>query len=164
MEQKNWTHVRQLLGYDRFSHEELVPLINDLYVQAWEPFHNFFKPTMKLVLKVRIGSQYRKRYDKPQTPFQRLLDSGILSPEQIQRWHDLKAPLNPFVLKQAIEEKLQGVFDRLHHLDQHPEVTRRHSLRSDKPLKAHSRGAKKTAAHFRIDRRIMEPYDFNNTG
>ena len=163
VEQKNWTHVRQLLGYDRFSYEEFVPLINDLYIQAWEPFHNFFKPTMKLVSKVRIGSRYRKRYDKPQTPFQRLLDSGILSPEQIRKLQDLKASLNPLVLKRAIEEKLQGIFDRLHHLDQHPEAARRHSLRSDEPSKAHSRGAKKTAAHFRIDRRIREPYGFKNT-
>ena len=118
---------------------------------------------MKLVSKVRIGSRYRKRYDKPQTPFQRLLDSGILSPEQIQKLQDLKASLNPLVLKRAIEEKLQVIFNRLHHLDQRPEAVCRHSLRSDEPSKAHSRGAKKTAAHFRIDRRIREPYGFKNT-
>lgn len=139
VEQKNWTHVRQLLGYDRFSHEELVPLINDLYIHAWEPFHNLFKPKMKLIKKVRRGGRCRKWYDSPQTPFQRLLDSGILSPEASQRLCDVKAALNPLTLKQAIEEKLRCVFDRLRRLDQRPES----ALRSDEPFMAHSRGAQK---------------------
>lgn len=48
-EQKNWTHVRQLFGHDRFEHPELVALMNDLYAQEWGQFTNHFKPTFKLV-------------------------------------------------------------------------------------------------------------------
>ena len=47
VEQKNWTHVRQLLGYQRLDHPELIPLINDLY-RTWARFHNFFCPTLRL--------------------------------------------------------------------------------------------------------------------
>ena len=48
VEQKNWTHVRQLLGYDRFDNKDLVPVINDLYKNEWSLFYNFFCPTLKL--------------------------------------------------------------------------------------------------------------------
>ena len=48
-EQKNWTHVRQLFGHDRFEHAEWVALMNDLYAQEWSQFTNHFKPTFKLV-------------------------------------------------------------------------------------------------------------------
>ena len=143
VEQKNWTHVRQLLGYDRFSHEALVPLINDLYSNAWEPFHNFFKPQMKLIKKVRVGSRYQKQYDLPRTPFQRLLDTGILSPEARQCLVECKALFNPLVLKQNLEDKLRNIFECLQRMEENPQPTRRRALRSDEPVRAHSRGAQK---------------------
>lgn len=52
-EQKNWPHVRQLFGHDRFEHPELVPLMNDLYAQEWSQFTNHFKPTFKLLKRKR---------------------------------------------------------------------------------------------------------------
>jgi len=42
VEQKNWTHVRRLLGYDRLEDPRLVDLINALYRECWEPLHNYF--------------------------------------------------------------------------------------------------------------------------
>jgi hypothetical protein len=56
VEQKNWTHVRQLLGYQRLERPELIPLMNDLY-RSWGLFHNFFSPTLKLRSKSRKGSK-----------------------------------------------------------------------------------------------------------
>ena len=140
MEQKNWTHVRQLLGYERLPYEELIPLINDLHLNAWEPFHNFFLPNMKLVSKVRIGSRYQKKYDKPKTPYQRSLESDCLSKEQTEKLQKTKATLNPIALKKAIEEKLKKIFHLLSQMEK-KEDTRRLSLRSDEPVKSHSRGA-----------------------
>ena len=45
VEQKNWTHVRQLLGYERFGEEALCAEINALYRELWEPLHNYFCPS-----------------------------------------------------------------------------------------------------------------------
>ena len=109
VEQKNYTHVRQLLGYDRLEDPHLVAAINDLYRNAWEPFHNFFRPCMKLVSKERIGSRYRKRYDQPRTPYQRLLDSGHLTREQEEQLRRRKQRLDPFDLKSKIEDKLAAL-------------------------------------------------------
>lgn len=69
IEQKNWTHVRQWLGYHRLDHPKVVPLLNELYTTEWRLFHNFFCPSVKLVAKQRIASKTIKRYDDPKTPF-----------------------------------------------------------------------------------------------
>jgi len=61
VEQKNWSHVRQLLGYDRFDNAGLVDLINDMYINYWNPLNNFFCPSMKLISKKRINSKYLKK-------------------------------------------------------------------------------------------------------
>ena len=73
IEQKNWTHVRQWLGYDRLDNPIVVPLLNDLYTKEWRLFHNFFCPSVKLIAKKRIGSKTIKRHDSPKTPYQREL-------------------------------------------------------------------------------------------
>jgi len=88
---------------------ELVPLINSLYINAWEPFHNFFRPNMKLISKTRIGSRYQKKYDEPKTPYQRLLNSGCLTKDQTEKLQKIKTTLNPITLKKEIEKKLKKV-------------------------------------------------------
>jgi len=110
VEQKNWTHVRQLLGYQRLERPELIPLMNDLY-RTWGLFHNFFSPTLKLRSKSRKGSKTLRKYFKPQTPYQRLLDCPHLSQEQKQRLRAQYQQLNPFDLKEQVEQKLKLVFD-----------------------------------------------------
>lgn len=110
VEQKNWTHVRQLLGYDRFEKPQIVDLLNDLYTKECSAYQNFFCPSVKLVEKKRIGSKYQKRYDAPQTPYQRLLGAGTLSEEKILKLAQTFAQLNPFDLKTAIERKLKVIF------------------------------------------------------
>ncbi|PYI81277.1 MAG: integrase [Verrucomicrobia bacterium] len=76
-EQKNWTHVRQLFGHDRFGHPELVPLMNDLYAHEWSQFTNHFKPTFKLLKREKKAGKTVRVYEKkPQTPYQRLLNSA----------------------------------------------------------------------------------------
>ena len=75
VEQKNWTHIRQWLGYDRLDNPDVVPLLNNLYTKEWRLFHNFFCPSVKLIEKERIGSKTIKRHDSPKTPYQRIIDS-----------------------------------------------------------------------------------------
>ena len=110
VEQKNWTHVRQLLGYDRFDNPDLVPVINDLYLNEWSLFNNYFCPTLKLKEKQRVNSKYTKKYEPPQTPYQRLLDSDDVSIDAKRILGSVYNSLNPFKLKRKIDEKLKAVF------------------------------------------------------
>lgn len=111
VEQKNWTHVRQLLGYHRLELEGLVPLLNDLY-GTWGLLHNFFCPSLKLLTKTRKGAKTIRKYSPPQTPFQRLMDSEHLTQEQKGKLLTQYRQLNPLQLKEQIEQKLRIVFAR----------------------------------------------------
>jgi len=112
VEQKNWTHVRQLLGYQRIEDRSVIPLIDDLY-RSWAQLHNFFCPTLKLLRKSRQGAKTRRHYSPPQTPYQRLLACSELLPEDRERLQASYAQLNPLELKKGIESKLRKVFDHL---------------------------------------------------
>ena len=109
VEQKNWTHVRQLLGYGRFDNPAVVPLLNTLYV-PWSRLHNFFCPSVKLMEKKRVGARTYKQYDAPQTPYQRLLACPQVSAEAKAKLEAQFASLDPFELKKEIEQKLKAVF------------------------------------------------------
>jgi hypothetical protein len=110
VEQKNWTHVRQLLEYDRFDNPILVGLINDLYENEWRLYQNHFIPTMKCIEKVKINSKYRKRFDTPKTPYQRILECGDVTKKAKQQLQKEHKKLNPFELKRQIEKKLKQIF------------------------------------------------------
>ncbi len=110
VEQKNWTHVRQWLGYGRLDDPKVVPLMNDLYQTEWRLFHNFFCPSVKLLSKERVASKTIKRYDKPKTPYQRVMESPFVSKETKQKLTAQFESLNPFDLRDAMEEKLKKIF------------------------------------------------------
>jgi hypothetical protein len=110
IEQKNWTHVRQWLGYERFDNSQVVPLLNNLYHHEWRLFHNFFCPSVKLLAKERIGSKTFKRYDAPKTPYQRTLQSPLVSTQTKQSLTKQLESLNPFMLRKAMEEKIKKIF------------------------------------------------------
>jgi hypothetical protein len=110
VEQKNWTHVRQWLGYRRFDIPEIVPLLNELYKTHWRLFHNFFCPSVKLIAKQRIASKTIKRYDTPKTPYQRILDSPHIPDSVKYALTEQFQKMNPFHLRKAMEEKLKRIF------------------------------------------------------
>jgi hypothetical protein len=110
VEQKNFTHVRELFGYERFDDPALVPLMNEIYKNYWNPLQNFFIPNFKLIEKIRIGAMIKKKHDKPLTAFDRLMRSANLSEEQKQRLKERRSQLNPFTLKKGLEEKLNEFF------------------------------------------------------
>jgi hypothetical protein len=117
-EQKNWTHVRQLFGHDRFGHPELVPLMNDLYGKEWSQFTNHFKPTFKLLKREKKNGKTKRIYEiQPQTPYQRLLDGPHIAEETKTRLRAEHALLDPFVLKKNIETKLRKFFTVLGNLN-----------------------------------------------
>jgi len=110
VEQKNWSGVRQLLGYDRFDNPKLINLINDLYAKEFSLMNNYFCPTMKLASKKRIGSKIVKHYGKPQTPAQRLMEHPSTTPEIKAKLQATLETHNPFVLRATIERKLRLIF------------------------------------------------------
>lgn len=117
-EQKNWTHVRQLFGHERFEHPELVALMNDLYASEWSQFTNHFKPTFKLLKRdKRGGKTVRIHEEKPRTPYQRLLESPDVDEAAKAKLRREHGSLDPFALKKGIESKLKNFFTVLGNLD-----------------------------------------------
>ena len=117
-EQKNWTHVRQLFGHERFGHPELVALMNDLYANEWSQFTNHFKPTFKLLRREKQDGKTKRIYEKkPQTPYERLLASAEISEVTKAKLRAEHAALDPFELKKRIEAKLKNFFTVLGNLN-----------------------------------------------
>ena len=119
VEQKNWTHVRQLLGYSRLDRRNDVDFINDLYVNYWLILWNYFTPVMKVSSKTQIGRRVVRTYDKPKTPCDRLLESGSLSDEQKQVLMAKIKGLNPFELRAELNRKLSWYFKNIGIRDKH---------------------------------------------
>jgi hypothetical protein len=122
VEQKNWTHVRKLLGWDRYDGLEALTLINRLYEQL-RIFQNLFQPSMKLRTKTRKGSRVIRRYDQPRTPWARLLRAQAKALPQIQALKAKLANTDPFKLSCQIDQQL----DRLYSL-----AAQRHGASTEK--------------------------------
>lgn len=73
VEQKNWTHVRRLMGYLRYDSPRALAAINEIYSNELRLLQNLFLPSVKLMSKTRVGSRLRRRYDQPQTALDRLI-------------------------------------------------------------------------------------------
>ncbi|MGH8274343.1 MAG: integrase catalytic domain-containing protein [Gammaproteobacteria bacterium] len=110
IEQKNWTHVRRQLGYVRYDTEAAREAINDLYANELRLFQNLFLPSVKLAGKARVGSRLRRRYEAPQTPFERVLASAAVNHDQVAELRGLSGRLDPFHLSASIRAKLEGIF------------------------------------------------------
>jgi hypothetical protein len=107
VEQKNFTHVRELFGYARLDDPEHVALMNEIYVKFWGPLQNFFMPSQKLLRKTRVGARIKKEYEPAKTPFQRLMESPTLSDRQKLSLRQRKEGLNPFHLQKELQLKLR---------------------------------------------------------
>ena len=66
VEQKNWTHVRELVGDLRFDTEEELALLNAIW-ELGGRFSNHLLAQQKLIERRREGSKAIKRYDRGQT-------------------------------------------------------------------------------------------------
>ena len=111
IEQKNWTHVRKILGYLRYDSPTALDAINDLYKNELGSMMNLFQPSVKLVEKTRVGSRLKRTYDPPTTPLDRLRGCQLADPAKLQELKKLRASLDPFKLSQIIEQKLDRIFE-----------------------------------------------------
>ena len=110
IEQKNWTHVRKLLAWDRYDTPQAVEAMNDLYRNELRLWMNLFLPSVKLRKKIRVGSKLRRVYGPAQTPLDRVLASEGMDPQRAAELRALRQRLDPFELARAIDRKLQRIY------------------------------------------------------
>ncbi|MBA2305499.1 MAG: hypothetical protein H0W08_23095 [Acidobacteria bacterium] len=114
IEQKNWTHVRKLVGYDRYDSPAAVAALNGLYADL-RLLQNLWLPSVKLVTKTRVGSRVRRVYGPPQTPLDRVRACPSADPTKVAALVRVQATLDPFALAARIERQQ----DRLYALANH---------------------------------------------
>jgi len=116
VEQKNGSIVRRIIGRDRYSSKRAYETLNRIYYSL-RLYVNFFQPTMKLVSKTRHGARVHRVYDTAQTPYQRVLKSGILSEASKAQNNSTYALLNPVSLLKQINSNLEHLWQLR---DRHP--------------------------------------------
>ena len=113
IEQKNWTHVRRIVGYNRYDSAFELELIKKLYRKKLRIMMNLFQPCVKLVEKVRIGSKLTRKYDSAKTPLDRLRlhynNNNITLPLKVQKLTALRKSIDPFRLSKEID----NIVDRI---------------------------------------------------
>jgi len=109
VEQKNWAVVRRVIGYDRFSSKVAFKALDDVYTLL-RLYINFFQPVLKLVGKTRDGAKLHKVYDTAQTPYQRLLRSGVLTEAKKQELANIYGALNPLTLLKQIRQSVEQLW------------------------------------------------------
>lgn len=105
VEQKNWSVVRRQVGYQRYSSKAAYESLENLYVLL-RLYLNFFQPVLKLKVKRREGARIHKVYDEAQTPYARLLESGVLTEDKKRELADIYKALNPVTLHAQIAQAL----------------------------------------------------------
>ena len=117
VEQKNWSVVRRLVGYDRYSSKPALEQLERIY-QLVRCYVNFFQPVMQLKHKSRHGAKVHKVYDSARTPYQRVLESGVLTPEQQDVMAQQYERLNPVKLLAQINQALEHLWSLAEHPNQ----------------------------------------------
>jgi hypothetical protein len=119
VENRNWTAVRQYVGYSRYEGDVARVELNALY-QDLRLYINFFQPMMKLKEKTRVDGKVKKVYDTAQTPYQRVLASSMVSDDSKRSLRALYPTLNPAKLLETIRTTLDHLW-QIHAVRQRPE-------------------------------------------
>ena len=123
VEQKNWSAVRRLVGYDRYSTKASLAQLQKVH-QLSTLYMNFFQPVMKLKHKSRHGARIHKLYDTARTPYRRLLEFDLLSADQREALDRGYRTLNPVRLKAQLNAALEALWDTAEtHPDRQRSVT-----------------------------------------
>ena len=101
IEQKNGSVIRRFVGYERFSGPVANQILAKLYALV-RLYVNYFQPSFKLVDKTQTGAKVSKRYDKPDTPCDRLLACPNLASEVKEKLLTTRSELDPLGLLHQI--------------------------------------------------------------
>ncbi len=108
VEQKNWSVVRRLIGYSRFTSRESLKRLERVYSLVRQ-YINFFQPVLKLRHKSRNGARVHKVYDSARTPYQRLLEYDVLSAGEAAAMRRQYELINPVRLKRRIDQVVEDL-------------------------------------------------------
>lgn len=114
IEQKNWTHVRKLIGWDRYDSPQSLKAMNDLFRHELRLYMNLFQPSVKLIQTISKGSRRTRRYDYPQTPLDRLLSLKAGHPQRLEELSRLRCQTDPFELAARVQQKLELIWSLCH--------------------------------------------------
>ena len=103
--------MRKIFGYLRYDTYEELAIMNDLYHNELRLYKNFFQPVMKLKSKERVGGKIKRKYDVPEIPYQRSMESGQISEEVKEELKGIYLSLNPAQLKRNIDAKLDKLYE-----------------------------------------------------
>ena len=114
VEQKNDTLVRAYLGYARIDTPAQCAALNALYDQMWT-YYNLFQPVLHLVGKAVVDGRLKRRWDRACTPYDRVLDSGVLGSQQQALLAVTYTQTNPRRLRRQIYQDLERMWDHSYH-------------------------------------------------
>jgi hypothetical protein len=109
VEQKNWTHIRQWFGYERYDNAEAVEPMNQLVRGPYSQLLNCFHANLKLQRTERKDGRVKRVYDKARTPLARVLECAEVCGKTKERLRQQKRNLNPFALKAEVERRLKEI-------------------------------------------------------
>jgi hypothetical protein len=110
VEQRNWTVIRQLIGYDRYE-RDAVTAFNALWAKR-RLYMNYFQPVRRLLRKQRVDAKVHREYDKSQTPYERLLASESISAERKAELDAQYRSLDPVALKESCDALLRTLWEK----------------------------------------------------
>lgn len=105
VEQKNWSVVRHIIGYDRMESPEELTLLSSIYADL-RLYINFFQPVLKLVGKKQVDGKTIRTYDKAMTPYRRVLALDSIPIKIKARLTAHYVQLNPVTLRNSIDAKV----------------------------------------------------------
>ncbi len=110
VEQKNWTHIRKVMGWERYDTRRALKAMNAFYAGPWSIMMNLFQPSIKLITKVRQGSRLIRRYDEPQSPLDRLIASKQGRQGCVCELQRTRTQTDPFELASEIDRRLEAIW------------------------------------------------------
>lgn len=116
VEQRNWSHPRQLFFRERLDQQALIDVMNDIYKNEFSLLRNHFYPTLKIDHKIMIMSRAKRVYGKALTPYERIITSPHIDKEDKDLLRAKHATLNPIKLKQQLDIKLKNFWTLLRKL------------------------------------------------
>jgi hypothetical protein len=108
VEQKNWTTVRQLVGYLRYDTTAELLLLNKIW-ERQALIGNHFYPQQKLLSKVRDGAKVSKTYDTAATPYARAMAHPGVTAMPKRHLAKTHGSFNPA----AVQRQIQALCDEL---------------------------------------------------
>ena len=122
IEQKNWTHVRKLMGYVRYDSAAALAAMNAVYADL-RLLHNLFLPSEKRQRKERHGARLRRYYDAPQTPLDRVRACPQATAAAVAALVRQRDQLDPFALAARVDQQLARLYTLANHTRAVPATT-----------------------------------------